>query len=84
MNTDLHKQKVEILHRLIKEGSLTVDESLILLKEDVDNQEVKQAIQRPGGGWVIPFGGSISSTHSDGSTWNSSVSYAKVDETPTI
>jgi hypothetical protein len=77
MNTDLHKQKVEILSRLIKENSLTLDEVLILLKEEqeVDNQPVTPS-----------YIGTISDSRMtpEGSTWNSSVSYATYDETPTL
>lgn len=34
MNTELHAQKVTILSRLIKESSLTLEEALLLLKEE--------------------------------------------------
>jgi hypothetical protein len=33
-NTELHAQKVTILSRLIKESSLTLEEALLLLKEE--------------------------------------------------
>jgi hypothetical protein len=42
METPLHSQKLAILSRLIKESSLTLEEALLLLKEEetevVDNQ----------------------------------------------
>jgi hypothetical protein len=34
METALHTQKISILSRLIKESSLTLEEALLLLKED--------------------------------------------------
>jgi hypothetical protein len=38
-NTPLHAQKVTILSRLIKESSLTLEEALLLLKEEEVEQE---------------------------------------------
>jgi hypothetical protein len=41
MEQDLHSQKITILSRLIKESSLTLEECLLLLKEEeVENQTV--------------------------------------------
>ena len=40
-NQELHAQKVTILSRLIKESSLTLEEALLLLKEE-EIEEVKQ------------------------------------------
>ncbi len=38
-NTPLHAQKVTILSRLIKESSLTLEEALVLLKEEEIEEE---------------------------------------------
>lgn len=40
-NQELHAQKVTILSRLIKESSLTLEEALLLLKEE-EIEELKQ------------------------------------------
>ena len=96
MDNILHKQKVEILSRLIKESSLTLEEALILLKENeqvIDIQPFKsQPLTNPytqnpytqPGTWSTVSGDSINCTNDDGSTWNSSISYAKLDVTPTL
>jgi hypothetical protein len=39
-NTELHAQKVTILSRLIKESSLTLEEALLLLKEEEKQESV--------------------------------------------
>lgn len=90
MDTHLHKQKVEILSRLIKDSSLTLEEALLLLREDeqiIDNQSLVKAqphsYMTPDG-WYTVSGDSISSTNDDSSTWNISTSYVKFDKTPTI
>lgn len=52
--TPLHAQKVTILSRLIKETSLTLEEALLLLKEEeIENQTI---ITNPGttNPWIIP------------------------------
>ena len=41
-NSALHAQKLAILSRLIKETSLTLEEALILLKEETENNQVIQ------------------------------------------
>jgi len=38
-NTELHAQKVTILSRLIKESSLTLEEALLLLKEEEKEEQ---------------------------------------------
>jgi hypothetical protein len=86
MNIDLHKQKVEILSRLIKETSLTLEEALVLLKEE-EQVVVNQPVISPyplSGTYCLVSGDSISCTNVDSSTWNSTVSQALVDETPTL
>ena len=47
MEKDLHAQKVEILSRLIKESSLTLDEALLLLKEEEQPVYVGSPIYSP-------------------------------------
>lgn len=47
MENNLHTQKVAILSRLIKESSLTLEEALLLLKEE-DVQESVQPTWTPG------------------------------------
>lgn len=91
MNTDLHQQKVKILSRLIKESSLTLEEALVLLREEeqlIVNQPVVQPIvspyPMPGTYYSTMAGDSINCTNVDGSTWNSTVSQVLVDETPTL
>lgn len=41
-NQELHTQKVTILSRLVKESSLTLEEALLLLKEEEVVEEPKQ------------------------------------------
>jgi hypothetical protein len=86
MNTDLHKQKIEILSKLIKETSLTLEEALILLKEEqvIDNQPVVQQFPYPMPGTYYSTCSGIRYTDLDGSTWNNDISQALVDETPTL
>jgi hypothetical protein len=44
-NQELHTQKVTILSRLIKESSLTLEEALLLLKEEETIEE--DVVQEP-------------------------------------
>ena len=46
MENSLHAQKVAILSRLVKESSLTLEEALLLLKEE-DVQESEQTPVQP-------------------------------------
>lgn len=39
MNSPLHLKKIEILTKLIKENAITMNEALILLKEEDINQD---------------------------------------------
>jgi hypothetical protein len=61
METPLHSQKLAILSRLIKESSLTLEEALLLLKEEetevVDNQPFKIQPYTPGTTtpWTLPI-----------------------------
>ena len=61
METPLHSQKLAILSRLIKESSLTLEEALLLLKDEetevVDNQPFKIQPYTPGTTtpWTIPI-----------------------------
>lgn len=63
-NPTLHTQKVAILSRLVKESSLTLEEALLLLKEDVQ-ESVQKSVQptwTPGTTtpYIQPyFGGSV-------------------------
>lgn len=63
-STPLHAQKVTILSRLVKESSLTLEEALVLLKEE-ENEEVIQPLNQgpyvPGTGtpWIQPYGSGI-------------------------
>lgn len=51
-NTELHTEKVKILSRLIKETSLTLEEALLLLKEE-EVQEVENTTpQTSTGTWT--------------------------------
>lgn len=43
-NVELHTEKVKILSRLIKESSLTLEEALLLLKEE---EKEEQKIEEP-------------------------------------
>jgi hypothetical protein len=91
-NTSLHAQKMAILGRLIKESSLTLEETLLLLKEE--QQPI--VIQQPASPGTMPapplspywhqdYGLQIISTTSSGigviNTTNSSnsVTYKQVD-----
>ena len=42
-NQELHAQKVTILSRLIKESSLTLEEALLLLKDEQEEAIINQA-----------------------------------------
>ena len=55
--TELHQQKIQILGRLIKESSLTLDEALVLLKEDVQPVLQPTPSYVPGltGPWTPPI-----------------------------
>lgn len=44
-NQELHTQKVTILSRLIKESSLTLEEALLLLKEEAIEEDVVQELK---------------------------------------
>lgn len=44
-NQELHTQKVTILSRLVKESSLTLEEALLLLKEEEEVEE--DVVQEP-------------------------------------
>jgi hypothetical protein len=64
-NTPLHAQKVTILSRLIKESSLSLEEALVLLKEE-EEEEVTPSTFNPGTTtpWTVPiqpYGTGISS-----------------------
>jgi hypothetical protein len=39
VNKELHTQKVTILSRLIKESSLTLEEALLLLREEAEEEQ---------------------------------------------
>lgn len=82
-NTSLHTQKVAILSRLIKETSLTLEEALLLLKEDemvVEETVVSTPGYFPGtttpwtiptihGSYTLPLTGSIT-TNANTGTYN--------------
>jgi hypothetical protein len=79
-NTSLHTQKVAILSRLIKETSLTLEEALLLLKEDeVEETIVSAPSYIPGtttpwtspyyGSGTLPLTGTIT-TNANTSTYN--------------
>lgn len=73
MNTELHAKKVEILSRLIKESSLTLEEALVLLEENVDNQLDRSSDLTTR--WT--------SSSTTGFTWNP-IYNNLVEETPTL
>ena len=58
-STPLHAQKVTILSRLIKESSLTLEEALVLLKEEEEIEEtvISQPSYIPGttSPWIQPY-----------------------------
>ena len=53
-NTSLHAQKVTILSRLIKESSLTLEEALLLLKEEEVEELVINTPSPTTSPWTIP------------------------------
>jgi len=61
-NKDLHAQKVTILSRLIKESSLTLEEALLILKEEEPKQPSVQFLNSSTGTAYIPPLGSWSTT----------------------
>lgn len=82
-NTPLHAQKVTILSRLIKESSLTLEEALLILKEE-EEEIVSQPTFTPSTGtgttWINPYlqpYGSGTITFSNGTTtWSSNDSFS--------
>jgi hypothetical protein len=84
-NTPLHAQKVTILSRLIKESSLTLEEALLILKEE-EEEIVSQPTFTPSTGtgttWINPYlqpYGSGSITFNNGTTtWSSGSSTTTV------
>lgn len=48
MEQDLHSQKITILSRLVKESSLTLEECLLLLKEEEVSQPIDLQQFNPG------------------------------------
>ena len=63
-NTDLHTQKVTILSRLIKESSLTLEEALIVLKDEEPKQAPINFVSGSGTAIYPPLGTWGSSTAS--------------------
>ncbi len=53
-NTPLHAQKVTILSRLIKESSLTLEEALVLLKEEEEEVTPPTFIPGTTTPWTVP------------------------------
>jgi len=62
METPLHAQKVAILSRLIKESSLTLEEALLLLKEEEENITIQPGAWHGTVGPTVPTLGSIYTT----------------------
>ena len=62
-NQELHAQKVTILSRLIKENYLTLEEALLLLKDEEPKQPSVQFLNSSTGtAYHVPNSGSWSST----------------------
>lgn len=55
MENSLHTQKVAILSRLIKESSLTLEEALLLLKEEDVQESVQKSVQPTWIGTTTPY-----------------------------
>ena len=71
-NTSLHTQKVAILSRLIKETSLTLEEALLLLKEEEPATEpIKDGPWGIGttNPWIQPDGLRLQPLGSPGNPW---------------
>jgi hypothetical protein len=51
----LHQQKVTILSRLVKDNQLTLEEALLILKEEEKPAEITVAPYNPNGIGTIPF-----------------------------
>lgn len=74
METALHTEKISILSRLIKESSLTLEEALLLLKEE--EQELEDAKPEPyvpqtsTGTWIVNPG-----VHTIPNTWTTFPTY---------
>jgi hypothetical protein len=68
----LHAQKVAILSRLIKESSLTLEEALLILKEEEPKQEPINIVSGGSGSTAIypPMG-----TWSPTGTWSTTTNY---------
>jgi hypothetical protein len=66
METPLHAQKVAILSRLVKEQSITLEEALLLLKEEEQEKPVQSSISIGSGTYTIPcFSGSSTVTYTN-------------------
>jgi hypothetical protein len=59
-HSELHQEKIQILSRLIKESSLTLEEALLLLQEEEEIAPVSipSYIQGTGTPWSNPYYGS--------------------------
>jgi len=53
METPLHAQKVAILSRLVKETSLTLEEALLLLKQESSTYQVPEYVTVTGQSDVV-------------------------------
>lgn len=88
-NTSLYAQKVTILSRLIKESSLTLEEALLLLKEE-SVQESVQPTWMPGtttpympyvGGSGFPLTGTVTVPNNFGSITTSMTGFSTLTNT---
>jgi len=92
-HTELHQEKIQILSRLIKESSLTLEEALLLLQEEEEITPVSTPSYLPGtttpwshpyyGSGTIPLsGGTISFANGTGVTNNTTTSTTYTPSTP--
>lgn len=84
-NLEVFKAKIDILTRLIKHNLITLEEVLVLLSDhtEIENSEVALD-EEVSSNTIFDLEGSVTTTYVDGSTWNSTVSYAQCDHTLTI
>lgn len=61
-HSELHQQKIQILGRLIKESSLTLEEALLLLQEEEVVEPTPTVVNpgiTPGSTWIAPYTGTF-------------------------
>lgn len=95
-HSELHQEKIQILSRLIKESSLTLEEALLLLQEEEEIAPVSTPSYIPGtttpwsnpyyGSGTLPLTGTITvaNTHSGIGLHNTTTTYPNLNTPQTL